>query len=168
MRIWRLTMIVSLLLVVVGGSAALAWFDDQGGWLKRPLVVGKSSFQFVGLWQGIDRVDYDPILLSITADATNGGGVSFRLLTGRTVISSCTGGNMGGIGAAEGPAVLQDGNLVSTEFELFCIESPDDRMNEPLVLVPDKYFDTLSFRFTNETEDRAILHRIDSQPRGRR
>ena len=104
----RLLAVLFLCFIIVFGMTALA-----GDYFPK-------KFYFIGLWQGIDLTDGSEIQRSITYNRDG----TFTILGYETFYTGCVGGR----GIVEATGALQEGVIVSYDFELNCFASDSNEI----------------------------------------
>jgi hypothetical protein len=146
MRLIGCISIAAMILVTSGGSAESA----------------REKFDFVGLWQGIDPVEGDVGLDSVTP---NGDG-TFTILV-KAKFRFCPETDPRAFSVAT--ATIQNGNLVSTDRRIFCGGDVVIDSSRKVVYTPVPGEDLLRAFAEPIPEPVIILHRISTPPRsGRR
>jgi hypothetical protein len=122
----------------------------------------REKFDFVGLWQGIDPVEGDLGLDSITPNSDG----TFTILV-KAKFRFCPGPDPSAFSFAT--ATIQHGNLVSTDRRIFCGGDIVIDSSRKVVYTPVAGEDLLQAFVEPIPEPVVILHRISTPPRsGRR
>lgn len=120
----------------------------------------KRSFDFVGLWQGIDPVEGDVGIDSILPNEDG----TFTVIV-KAKFRPCPVINEEAFSI--GRFVLQDGLLVSTDRTIFCGDGDVIEEFTPVIYKPVKGRDLLQAFVADFPEPVIVLHRMSVPPRGR-
>ena len=114
------------------------------------------SFNFIGLWQGIDTVDGSEAQRSITLNSDG----TFNIIGREGYFSACDGFR----GILKGTGVLENGVLFFENFEVTCFyEDGEESRIIPVKYIPDKFNGTIRERFIDEEDIRTTYHKVSNR-----